>query len=201
MQKAKIVLLGIVAAVSYGIIHDQITVRLCIEYFTVAHPPLFHTASPTLLAICWGTVATFWVGIALGALLALVSQSEGLPPVSITRLGRGIAILLAAMAVSASAAGFVGFELARHSVVSFPVALGHFVPRTHHDRFMAVWFAHNTSYLIGFAGGGVWIFRIWNERGRPRVLSPLPRTKLGIARALVLAGCIALILYLQLSRS
>ncbi len=68
MQKAKIVVFSIVAVVAYGIIHDQITVRLCLEYFTVAHPPLFPTRSPTLLAICWGTVATVWAGMAAGSL-------------------------------------------------------------------------------------------------------------------------------------
>jgi len=46
-----------------GIAHDEITVRVCAEYFTIAHPPLFPTASRTLLAACWGIAAT--VGLAL----------------------------------------------------------------------------------------------------------------------------------------
>jgi len=32
MEFRKIVGLGILAAVSYGIIHDQITARVCVEY-------------------------------------------------------------------------------------------------------------------------------------------------------------------------
>ena len=51
MPKVKITLLSIVAAVAYGIVHDQITARLCVEYFTVAHPPLIHTSSPTVLGL------------------------------------------------------------------------------------------------------------------------------------------------------
>jgi len=35
MEYIKIVLLAIAAAISYGILHDQITVRVCIEYFTI----------------------------------------------------------------------------------------------------------------------------------------------------------------------
>jgi hypothetical protein len=66
-QKAKILLLCILAATTYGILHDQITARLCLEYFTLAHPPLFHTESPTILAFCWGILATIGVGAVLGS--------------------------------------------------------------------------------------------------------------------------------------
>ena len=48
VQKAKVIALGVGVAVVYGLIHDQITVRLCVEYFSLAHPPLFPVSSPTL---------------------------------------------------------------------------------------------------------------------------------------------------------
>ena len=80
MNKFKIVLISTLAAMAYGVLHDQITARICLEYFTVAHPPLFHTASPTRLAVYWGAAATAGIGLAFGAVLALVSQSPGLPP-------------------------------------------------------------------------------------------------------------------------
>jgi hypothetical protein len=102
MREAKIVLLSTVAAVAYGIVHDQITARLCVEYFTIAHPPLFHTTSPTILGLCWGTAATFGVGLLLGVVLALVSQSEGLPPVPTPHLFKSILGLLAVTALSGS---------------------------------------------------------------------------------------------------
>ena len=199
MQKTKIVVFSIVAVVAYGIIHDQITVRLCLEYFTVAHPPLFPTRSPTLLAICWGTVATVWAGMAAGSLLALVSQSDNLAPVPPARLYRGILTLLATMALCATVAGWTGYELARHAIIAFPSSLVPLIPADHHDRFMAVWFAHNTSYLVGFGGAGVWIFQLWRERGKPRVLSPLPRTKWAVARALTLAAIIIVVVYRRLA--
>ena len=198
MQKTKIVVFSMVAVVAYGIIHDQITVRLCLEYFTVAHPPLFPTRSPTLLAICWGTVATVWAGMAAGSLLALVSQSDNLAPIPLARLYRGILTLLATMALCAMVAGLVGYELARHAIIAFPSPLVPLIPVSHHDRFMAVWFAHNTSYLVGFVGAGTWIFRLWRERGKPRVLSPLPRTKWAMARALTLTAIILVIVYHRL---
>lgn len=200
MQKTRIVLLSIAAAVAYGIVHDQITVRLCIEYFTVAHPPIFHTRSPTLLAVCWGAVATFWVGLALGSLLAMVTQSRGRPPVPLGRLARGMAVLLATMGVCAAGAGVAGFELTRHGVVTFPAGLVGWIPAAQQERFMAMWFAHNTSYLVGFVGGGGWIYRLWRERGCPRVLSPLPRTGMAWVRAAVLIIIIAAVLYYRLAR-
>lgn len=62
MEFLKIVALCISASVLYGIVHDQITARICVEYFTVFHPPVFATTSPTLLGFGWGVIATWWAG-------------------------------------------------------------------------------------------------------------------------------------------
>jgi hypothetical protein len=51
MESLKIVFASIAAAILYGIVHDQFTARICVEYFTVFHPPVFATQSPTLLGI------------------------------------------------------------------------------------------------------------------------------------------------------
>ena len=63
MHAVAIVVLCIGSAVIYGILHDQITARICVEYFTIGHPPIFPTESPTLLGIGWGILATWWVGL------------------------------------------------------------------------------------------------------------------------------------------
>lgn len=65
MPFIRIVLLSILAAIGYGIIHDQVTARICVEYFTIGHPPIFHTDSPALLGVRWGILATWWVGLIL----------------------------------------------------------------------------------------------------------------------------------------
>lgn len=57
-EGAKIVFFCVLAAVVYGLLHDQVTAHLCVEYFSVAHPPVFHTGSPFLLALGWGVIAT-----------------------------------------------------------------------------------------------------------------------------------------------
>jgi hypothetical protein len=35
IESLKIVVLCIVAAIAYGILHDQVTARVCVEYFTI----------------------------------------------------------------------------------------------------------------------------------------------------------------------
>jgi hypothetical protein len=90
VQMAKIVALGIAAAVVYGIGHDQISAHVCVEYFIIAHPRLFGTTSSAVLGICWGIAASVGIGAILGMLLAVVSQSADAPPVPIRHLLRSI---------------------------------------------------------------------------------------------------------------
>jgi len=71
MKFLGVVLLAVGASVLYGILHDQITVRVCLEYFTIGHPRIIESESPTLLAFAWGVVATWWMGVLLGLPLAL----------------------------------------------------------------------------------------------------------------------------------
>jgi hypothetical protein len=194
-RKTQIVGLSIVAAIAYGVLHDEITARICFEYFTVAHPPLFGTTSPAILGICWGIVAALGVGLVLGVGLALVSHSEDLPPIPIRHLLQSILTLLSVAAVSAVLAGVVGFELSQRSLVCLPAGLAEVIPISRQDRFMAVWFAHGASYLVGLTGGLFLILRIWWARGKPYVLPLFPSSKGAILRALVLAATVAAIVW------
>lgn len=198
---AQVAFITTLLAVAYGIIHDQITARLCIEYFSVAHPPLIPTDSPTLLAFAWGTLATVWIGAILGLFLALVSQSDGRPGISIKAITHHLSILLACMAASAFTAGLLGFELASHSIVSIPADFGNLIPPAHHIPFMAVWFAHGASYLAGIGGGAFLIFRIWTERGRPRVMTLAPNSPASIIRAVAIIAIATVIIYFRFRRS
>ncbi|MGB7665981.1 MAG: hypothetical protein WBL66_01850, partial [Candidatus Acidiferrales bacterium] len=51
VESLKIIALAVAAAIAYGIVHDQVTIRVCPEYFTVAHPHIFRTGSLTLIAL------------------------------------------------------------------------------------------------------------------------------------------------------
>src|SRR5579871_5632082 len=114
MAAIRIITLSILAAIAYGIIHDQITARLCVEYFTIGHPPIFGTDDPTILGIGWGIIATWWVGLILGISLAICTRAGLLPKRSVGSLVRPVACLLAVMAGCAVAAGLTGWFLARN---------------------------------------------------------------------------------------
>jgi hypothetical protein len=204
VQKAKVIALATAVAVAYGVVHDQITARLCVEYFSLAHPPLFPVSSPTLLGLCWGIAATIGIGLILGFLLAQASQSPGLPPMRVRSLVGPLLLIVAVAAIGAASAGMIGYSLSRHSVIELPNLLADDwvskLSRSQQDRFIAVWFAHAASYLFGLVGGGVLILRIWNRRQRPRLLPTVPRTRFEIARALLLVAILAFILWLRLFR-
>src|ERR1700751_2095995 len=108
MEFLKIWLLCIVAAVAYGILHDQITARVCVEYFSVAHPMILPLSSPTLLGLEWGVLATWWVGRGLGLLLAASARVGPLPSLSARDISHPIRRLLLSMACSALLAGVAG---------------------------------------------------------------------------------------------
>lgn len=50
MEALRIVALSVLAAVTYGVLHDQVTARMCLEYFTVAHPDVVGH-EPTIIAL------------------------------------------------------------------------------------------------------------------------------------------------------
>lgn len=117
MKSIAIILTCIFAAVCYGIVHDQITARICVEYFTIGHPPVFGTDDPTLLGIDWGIIATWRAGFLLGMPLAVAAWGGSRPARSLRSLIRPISKLLGVMAICALFAGISGWALVSHGVI------------------------------------------------------------------------------------
>jgi hypothetical protein len=166
MQALLIILMSVAAAVAYGIVHDQVTARVCVEYFTIGHPPVFVTASPTWLGVGWGIIATWWAGLLVGIPLTVAARAGRRSKCDARSLVGPVIVLLAVMAISALAAGLAGFALARGGAVFLVEPLASRVPRDRHVRFIADLWAHSASYLVGFAGGVLVIVRVWQGRGR-----------------------------------
>jgi len=164
MQFIWIILLAVGAAVSYGVVHDQITARVCVEYFTIGHPPVFHTDSPTLLGLGWGVIATWWVGLPLGILLACAARIGTWPRLSARQLISPTLILLAVMGLCAALFGWRGFVRASNGTVHLPPSLVAAVPLEKHAAFVADWFAHSASYAVGALGG--FVLCLWAIRAR-----------------------------------
>ena len=153
METLKILALCILAAVAYGILHDQVTARVCVEYFTIGHPPIFDTDSPMLLAIGWGIIATWWVGLMLGIPAALAARVGSPPKLRATDLIRPLVKLMAIMGLGSLVAGIVGYFMAKVGGVRLFEPLAWQVPREKHELFLADLWAHLVAYAIGFLGG------------------------------------------------
>lgn len=153
METLKIVALCLLAAIAYGMLHDQVTARLCVEYFTIGHPPVFDTDSPTLLALGWGVIATWWVGFLLALPAALAARIGRWPRISAQGLYKPIAALLVMMALASFVAGGVGYLAAHSGRLFLYEPLASAVPQQKHALFLADAGAHLAAYAVGIFGG------------------------------------------------
>jgi len=166
MQALAIVALSILAAVSYGILLDQITARVCIEYFTIGHPQVLSVAtnSPTVNGFVWGVIATWWVGFGLGVPLALAARIGDRPKKSVSDLIRPLFVLVGITGTLALCAGIIGYAAASMGwiVLQRPMAVR--IPQQLHVPFIADLFAHNMSYAAGAIGGIALSIQTWRSR-------------------------------------
>lgn len=166
MQWVAILLLCILASVSYGILHDQITARICVEYFTIGHPRIIQSEDPTRLGIAWGFVATWWVGVMLGTPLATMAQLGSLPKRSARSLIVPLAILISCTAGLATVAGLVAYVAATNDWIVLTEPMSKMVPRDKHAFFLADLWTHRASYTGGFVGGIVLMVGVIRWRWR-----------------------------------
>jgi hypothetical protein len=160
------------AAIVYGILHDLVTAHLCVEYFTIAHPPVFPTRSPFFLALGWGIIATWWVGLALGIGLAAAARIGNAPRLGLAALRRPIVIVMVGSAVSALLAGVAGAALVASGAAPVPGGWGDVIPPAKHVAFSADAWAHMASYGAGALGGLLVIAHTIRRRVRARQASP-----------------------------
>jgi hypothetical protein len=134
-------------------LHNQITARVCIEYFTIGHPPLVPTNNPTLIAIAWGFTATWWLGLFIGIFIAIASRIGRWQPLTVRDLLRPGAVLFITAGVIALIAGITGYFAANY--VSFNYFFPEYydlIPEGKHARFFADLWAHTASYSVGEIG-------------------------------------------------
>ncbi|MEW4565223.1 hypothetical protein AB1K70_22050 [Bremerella sp. JC770] len=164
-QSPLIVGLAILMCVIYGVVHDQITARICVEYFTIGHKPILGgTDDPTVLGFAWGFLATWWVGAMLGIPLAFVSQTGSLVKKSAKDLVRPMLVLMAGTALLALAAGVTSYVLTANNVIHLAGGFEHAIPHEKQDAFLIDLWIHGASYAGGFLGGlilMVWV--VWDR--------------------------------------
>jgi hypothetical protein len=199
-------LLAIGIAVVYGLLQDQVTARVCVEYFTIGHHDYWNVQDPTLLALEWGVIATWWVGFFLGIALTISARiGRRRPRLTADDLLRPALLLLASTGCIALAAGVIGYFLALSGGVFLLKPLETVVPHAKQVAFLADLWAHTAAYLAGFLGGIVLCFWSWYQRGRLQaaqfatgysksVESHLKRWERIVLSALVVIGCVGLAL-------
>ena len=164
MAFLKIVGLCVLAACIYGILHDQVTARVCVEYFTIGHPRIIRSESPTLLGLVWGVVATWWFGAILGVVLGVAARAGRPPRLTAREIFSPLLVSLAVLGCAAFVVGLIGHGLATSGKVQLVGRLAERVPSDRHVAFLAVGFAHAASYLGGVAVCVVLIVRVLVRR-------------------------------------
>lgn len=165
MRFIRIVLSTSAALWLYGVIHDQITVRVSPEYFTLGHPSLVATASPTLLALAWGSATTLPAGLALGFLLAgVATNGRRRPLLGLQDLMPLLGGLILAMATVAIVSGLAGWTLSRVDAASLHGPLAEQLAPDVQQRYLAVRWAHGGAYLSGIVGSVVLVVTAWRRR-------------------------------------
>jgi hypothetical protein len=166
MQFLAIVVLSMLATIFYAIVHDQITARVCIEYFTIGHPKILavKAISPTVIGFVWGVAATWWAGLGLGIPLAIAARIGSRPKKSVREFVFPMLVVMGVTGALALGAGIAGYVVASMGWITLQGPLAAGVPPQQHVPFIADLFAHNMSYAAGAIGGIVLVVRTWHSR-------------------------------------
>ena len=166
LPRYRIVLMGLVALVGYAMLQDQVSARLCPEYFTVLHPPIPGLTDPTLLGVSWGFLGAWWGGVLLGFVLGLVATVGSRPALAPRELVRPMAVLVGVLAGVTALTGFTVWHHAHLLGVSLDAGMAQLVPPERHRGLLTVACYHFTAYATATAGGVVLCVWVWRERGR-----------------------------------
>ncbi|UKN00570.1 hypothetical protein K6119_12600 [Paracrocinitomix mangrovi] len=166
MEFIKIIFSAVLLAVGYGIVHDMFTAYICVEYFTIGHPVIIESESPIAMALLWGVLATWWVGLMLGIILAPAARIGNWPKLNAKQMRKSMFVLLIVMGVCAIIAWIVGYFLTKNGTLILNPYFVERITPSKHILFMADGFAHAASYLVGFIGGIALLFRTLIKRYR-----------------------------------
>ncbi len=150
--RLRAMLLGIVMMVGYAVVQDQVSARLCPEYFTVFHNPIPGLTDPTLVGIVWGFVGSCWGGAIMGYAAGLVATLGPRPPLTVRQLVIPMLLLTGAIALVTLVAGLTAY---RHAVMFDirldPVVLEDMPIERHHYLFTVACY-HLATYVTAVVG-------------------------------------------------
>jgi hypothetical protein len=148
----RIIAVFTLAAILFGLVHDQVTARVCVEYFTVAHRQIVDSTSPSVLGLVWGVVATWWAGALAGIVVSIAAREGPGPRLNWRDFVQPALGLALAMATAALLAGVAGYLLTASGLIHIVADYEDAIPPARQARFMADVWAHLASYAVGFLG-------------------------------------------------
>jgi hypothetical protein len=166
VPRYRFALMGLVALVGYAMLQDQVSARLCPEYFTVLHPPIPGLTDPTLLGISWGFLGGWWGGILLGYVAGLVATLGPRPPLAPRELVRPLGILVSVLAAVTALTGFTVWHHANLLGVSLDAGMTGLVPPECHCGLLTVACYHLAAYVTATVSGLVLCAWMWSQRRR-----------------------------------
>jgi hypothetical protein len=164
--------MGVTAGICYGALQDQISARLCPEYFTIFHPPIPELTDPTLLGLTWGFLGTWWAGLFLGYIAGLIATLSSRPKFAPCELVRPLLVLMGFIAAIVAISGGTVWWYSEMFGVSIDPFLGKMLPQEHHRALLVVACYHFVGYVAAFGGSLVLFVWIWRERSKRSSLSP-----------------------------
>lgn len=151
-QTAKIILLCMATAIIYGIVHNQITVRISLEYFTIGHREIISSTSPTMLGIAWGIHPNWWVGLSMGVFLAIAGRAGKWPKRNVRSFVKPILLLFLISGAASATAGIMGYRLTNSGTLGLYGPLASSVPASGHAAYISALWMHTASYTVGTMG-------------------------------------------------
>jgi hypothetical protein len=154
-----IILICIIVAGIYGILHDQITYSISPEYYTKFKFIQFGLVAGNdtpirnlrLLVAVTGWMATWWVGFIIGIILSMLALRQNSLRAMITTSVKAILITIAVAIIS----GIAGYTYGSLIMINQPETYaGWYLPASVTDinSFIIVGSIHNFSYMGALAG-------------------------------------------------
>lgn len=152
-QWIAIVLACTIAAATYGVANDLVTAFCCIEFFRLFHIDV-QTSNPIVIAVVYGVLSTWWVGVILGVIVASSARLGGQPRVDVLGLVRPLGLLVLCVGITAIVFGLGAYLMATPSRLQDASIKELFerLPVEKHRAAFAVNGAHLGAYIAGIIG-------------------------------------------------
>jgi hypothetical protein len=142
----RIVAVCVATTIAYGVLQDQVSARLCPEYFTVAHPPIEGLTDPTLVGLAWGFLGSWWGGLMMGGAVGLTATLGSRPVLTARDLPGPLLVAMVAVALGTLIAGGAGFHNGRLANIAVGEPFASRIPPERHLVFFSVACAHFGTY-------------------------------------------------------